>query len=242
MALAAGLAGRGADRVIAMLAPVTDRYATALAGHLYRQLAAHPELTAGRALARARYLAEDTHPREKDRVAVPEFGVVTLVAAGGDGPLVDPAAPAAPLAVATSRPGGRGVRELPVGELIGRRAQLRDVAGVLRRDRRAVERFGAATGVVLTGVGGIGKTALAGRVIARLADEGWLVAVHEGRWNPAALIGSAGQAAAAGAAADLARAAGRGGGRAGRPGHGRRAEAGRDPPAAGQRAAAGGAR
>ena len=57
--------------------------------------------------------------------------------------------------------------------------------------------FGAATGVVLTGIGGIGKTALAGRVMARLADEGWLVAVHEGRWNPAALIAGAAQAVTA---------------------------------------------
>jgi len=203
-ALAAGLAGRGADRVIAMLAPVTDGYATVLAGQLYRQLAAHPELSAGRALARARCLAEDTRPREPGRVPVPEFGVVTLVAAGGDGPLADPALPSAPLAVATSRPGGRGVRELPVGELIGRRAQLREVAGVLRRDRRAVEKSGAAAGVVLTGIGGIGKTALAGRVMGRLADEGWLVVVHEGRWSPAALIaGTAGAvSAAAGTGAD----------------------------------------
>ena len=104
-ALAAGLAGRGADRVIAMLAPVTDGYATVLAGHLYRQLAAHPELTVGRALARARVLAEETRPREKDRVPLPEFGVVTLVAAGGDGPLVDPAAPRA--AADGGRPAGR---------------------------------------------------------------------------------------------------------------------------------------
>ena len=205
-ALAAGLAGRGADRVIAMLAPVTDSYATTLAGQLYRQLAAHPELTVGLALARARVLAEKARPREKDRVPVPEFGVVTLVAAGEDRRLVDPALPSAPLVVATSRPGGRGVRELPVGELIGRRAQLREVAGVLRRDRRLVEAFGAAAGVVLTGIGGIGKTALAGRVMARLADEGWLVAVHEGRWNPAALIASTGRAvaAAAGTAVDTA--------------------------------------
>jgi len=95
------------------------------------------------------------------------------VAAGGDGPLADPALPPEPLAAATTPRSGRGVRELPIGELIGRRAQLREVAGVLRRDRRAVERSGAAAGVVLTGIGGIGKTALAGRVMARLADEGW---------------------------------------------------------------------
>jgi hypothetical protein len=91
-----------------------------------------------------------------------------------------------------------------MGTLIGRRAQLRTAMGVLRRTGRAVEAFGAATGVVLTGVGGIGKTALAGRVMTRLRDEGWLVTVHEGRWNPTALIASAGQAvrAAAGTAAD----------------------------------------
>ena len=42
--------------------------------------------------------------------------------------------------------------------------------------------------MVLTGIGGIGKTALAGRVISRLREDGWLIAVHEGRWNPTALI------------------------------------------------------
>ena len=93
--MAAGLIGRGADRVIAMLAPVTDGYATALARHLYQELAARPELTAGQALARARYLAEEDRSRGRpDRVPVPEYGVATLLAAGGDGPLVDPAAAA----------------------------------------------------------------------------------------------------------------------------------------------------
>jgi AAA ATPase domain len=48
--------------------------------------------------------------------------------------------------------------------------------------------------VILTGVGGIGKTAVAGRVLARLRDDGWLVTVHEGRWNPTALIGATAQA------------------------------------------------
>ena len=209
-AMAAGLAGRGADRVIAMLAPVTDEYATRLAGHLYRELTARPQLTAGQALARARYLAEDTRPREGGRVAVPEFGVVTLVAAGGDGPLADPALPPEPLAVATTPPGGRLVRDLPMGALIGRRAQLRTAVGVLRRGQRAVDRFGAASGVVLTGIGGIGKTALAGRVMARLGDEGWLVAVHEGRWNPTAVITAVARAVdqALPVAGDPARAAG----------------------------------
>ena len=80
------------------------------------------------------------------------------------------------------------MRELPVGALIGRRAELRTAMSVLRRDLGAVRRFGAASGVVLTGIGGIGKTAVAGRVISRLREDGWLIAVHEGRWNPTALI------------------------------------------------------
>ena len=81
-----------------------------------------------------------------------------------------------------------------MGELIGRRAQLRDVMGALRRTQRAADRFGAANGVILTGVGGIGKTALAGRAMSRLRDEGWLIAAHEGRWNPTALINATVQA------------------------------------------------
>ena len=60
--------------------------------------------------------------------------------------------------------------------------------GVLRRTPDAEERHGFAAGVVLTGIGGIGKTALAGRVISRLRADGWLIAVHEGRWNPTTLI------------------------------------------------------
>lgn len=51
-AMAAELVRQGADRVVAMLAPVTDAYATMLARSLYRVLAGHPELTAGQALAR----------------------------------------------------------------------------------------------------------------------------------------------------------------------------------------------
>src|ERR1022692_978516 len=60
--------------------------------------------------------------------------------------------------------------------------------GVLRHTPAAVRKFGAASGVQLTGIGGIGKTAVAGRVISRLRADGWLIAVHEGRWNPTALI------------------------------------------------------
>jgi tetratricopeptide (TPR) repeat protein len=202
-ALAASLVGRGADRVIAMLAPVTDGYATQLARRLYRELAAGPDLasgeglTVGQALASARCLAEeDRSAAAGKRLPLPEYGVATLLVASGDGPLVDPAVPEVPLAAATVPAVGRSVRELPMDALIGRRKQLRDVMGVLRRTPAAEREFGAASGVVLTGIGGIGKTALAGRVISRLRGDGWLIAVHEGKWNPTALIAATAQAIA----------------------------------------------
>jgi tetratricopeptide (TPR) repeat protein len=188
-AMAAELIAQGAGRVVAMLFPVSDAYATVLARHFYRELSAHPALTVGQALARARYLAEEDRLRAAvDHLPAPEYGSATLLAAGRDTPLVDPVAPEVPLTVMTTPPGGKLVRELPIGALIGRRAQLRNAMGVLRRAEHAVQRFGATSGVQLTGVGGIGKTALAGRVISRLRDDGWLIAVHEGRWNPTVLI------------------------------------------------------
>ena len=110
-----------------------------------------------------------------------------------------------------------------MGALIGRRAQIRATMAMLAPRRSAVERFGAVGGVVLTGVGGIGKTAVAGRVISRLRDDGWLVAVHEGRWNPAALISEVARVLEE--AACPGQRPGRGGrparwrGLAGRPGH-----------------------
>src|SRR5450755_2721189 len=188
-AMAAGLIARGADRVIAMLASVTDDYATTLARYFYKELATRPALSVGQALAQARYLAEDQRSESaKNHLLAPEYGVVTLLAAGSDGPLVDPALPQVPLTVVTTRPSGKLVRDLPMGALIGRRAQMRTTMNVLRHTPEAVERFGVTGGVVLTGIGGIGKTAVAGRVMSRLRDEGWLIAVHEGRWNPTAVI------------------------------------------------------
>ena len=188
-AMAAGLIDRGADRVIAMLAPVTGPYAIALARYFYRELSARPSLTVGQALARARYLAEeDRSASARGRLRAPEYGLMVMLGSGGDGSLVNMAVPPRPLRITTLPPGGRGVRELPVGALIGRRTELRTTMATLRRTPDAVRRFGVASGVQLTGIGGIGKTALAGRVISRLRGDGWLIAVHEGRWNPTSLI------------------------------------------------------
>jgi tetratricopeptide (TPR) repeat protein/mRNA-degrading endonuclease toxin of MazEF toxin-antitoxin module len=183
-AMAVGLVRAGARRVLAMQTTVTDPYATALTAAFYRQLSAHPDQPVAQALARARRDVQDRLPKD----APPEWGVATLVTAGDDGPLVDTAAAPAPLALATTAPAGKSVRELPLGELIGRRRELREATRVLRRTKSALEAHGLISGVQLLGIGGIGKTALAGRLIGRLRSDGWTIAVHEGRWNPTALF------------------------------------------------------
>ncbi|MFC7480394.1 hypothetical protein ACFQX7_10570 [Luedemannella flava] len=51
--------------------------------------------------------------------------------------------------------------------------------------------------MVLTGSPGVGKTSVAGRIVARLRDQGWTVVLHSGRWNPEALLESLADALAA---------------------------------------------
>ena len=191
--LAATLVRRGVDRVIAMQAPATDEYATRLARALYDNLAAPRGMEVAAALGAARRVLEDRGDaavRSGGSPQRPEYAVATLLCVAADPLLVDPAASLAPLALPTVAPAGGGVRRLRLGELIGRRRELRTALAALRGGTDAVERFGAVSGVLLTGMGGVGKSALAGRIMARLADEGWLTVVHTARWSPTAFITS----------------------------------------------------
>ena len=191
-ALAAALVRHGADRVLSMQATVTDAYATALAEVLYAGLAAGR--TPAAALADARREMEERRqelrradPSSPRAGRLPEYAVPVLLCAAGDPVLRDMAAAADPLSHPARPPGGGSVRTLRIGELIGRRAELRTAVAALRGGKEARDRWGALSGVMLTGIGGIGKTALAGRVLGRMGEDGWLTAVHVGLWNPGAL-------------------------------------------------------
>jgi hypothetical protein len=189
--LAATLVANGADRVVAMQASVTDIYATRLVREMYRVLAAHPPVSVAVALGEARRRQDAERQRNLRRgggPSLPEYGVATLFAAGTDPPLWDQTATPEPLSRRTVAPGGGSVRELSMDQLIGRRRELREALAILRRDPGTTEKLGASSGVVLTGIGGIGKTALAGRLINRLREEGWVAAVHAGRWSPPSLF------------------------------------------------------
>jgi tetratricopeptide (TPR) repeat protein len=189
--MAAGLIAHGADRVVARQTTVTDGYATQLAHAFYAELVANPDRSVSAALTNARIDVErQRRGAQAHQTPLPEYGVATLYCAAGDPPLIDISATAQPLTRPPVNPTGTSVRDLAVGQLIGRRRELRTCTQILRRSKGAVDRYGDLAGVVLTGTGGLGKTAIAGRVISRLRNDGWYVAVHEGRWSPAALIDS----------------------------------------------------
>ncbi|MFI6762943.1 CHAT domain-containing protein [Micromonospora sp. NPDC050417] len=186
--LAATLLRHGAPRVIAMQTTVTDRYATSLITSVYRTLAEeNTSVATALAGARSEMYEEAVRAESSSR---PEYAVPTLFATG-DGPLWDAVARPEPLSNPTELPTGAGVRELALGELVGRRGELRVVLRTLRDEVAPSGQSALVNGVVLTGVGGIGKTALVGRAIDRLRDDiedPWSIVVHGGSWNPPQLI------------------------------------------------------
>ncbi|MEU7824718.1 CHAT domain-containing protein [Catellatospora sp. NPDC049133] len=189
--LAVTLLRHGAERVIAMQTTVTDVYATGLITRVYRTLA-EQNTSVAEALAEARSALFDD-AQGVPAPQRPEYAVAALFAAG-DGPLWDAAAVPEPLSNPTELPGGADARDLSLGELVGRRALLRNVSRVLRDEVPSGGRSPLVNGVMLTGAAGIGKSALAGRVVNRLrddVDDPWTVLVHHGLWNPEQLIADA---------------------------------------------------
>ena len=172
---AAHLVAAGVPQVLAMQAPVTDAYATALSGGFYRRLATDASPDPLLALAEARRAAE------RDRQALPpgsplrgpaEWATPALTARGLRLPLfnrreqfgeVHP--PQAPVLA-------EGVIVREVGEFVGRRGEMREA-------RRALG--GQKAGLVLHGIGGVGKSTLAAEVLRSLGDDAGLVVSKAGQ-------------------------------------------------------------
>lgn len=141
--LARGLVAGGTPAVLAMSGPVSDDYATALCARLYDTLARPGGVDLVAALSAAR--------RELSRDGLaPQWVNPVLFLADGTTPVLS-----CGLATETApRPVTRGGVVRRVGSFVGRRAALR--------------RLSAATGgVLLHGIGGVGKTSLAAELAAR---------------------------------------------------------------------------
>jgi tetratricopeptide (TPR) repeat protein len=174
----------GVPAVIAMQGPVGDGYATELAHHLYRRLALSDAPSPARALADARRDVEHArqdHARRGAHFAAeqPEYGTPVAYAIDelGDHALYDHTRPfqaAPPLPALIEVP---GMPERPLGWVVGLRAFTRTVRGELKQ--RA--------GFVLTGMGGLGKSSLALRVLSQVVRAGWGVVAKVGTFSLADL-------------------------------------------------------
>jgi tetratricopeptide (TPR) repeat protein len=172
--VARDLLGRGVPAVVAMAAPVTDRYATRFAAEAYQQLAIREDPVPLAAVSDARRAVEADRrslPEGDPWGAIAEWATPVLMQAGpplalfrqGDGleELTAPVAPVFDPAMVVRR----------VGEFVGRRAELRNLLGALR---------GSGAGVVVHGIGGVGKSTLAAQLAEQLGPGSGLVVAVSG--------------------------------------------------------------
>ncbi|MFD3621071.1 tetratricopeptide repeat protein [Streptomyces sp. NPDC058676] len=158
--LARELLARGVPAVLAMTEAVTDRYATELAAETYKTLARveHPDpLTA---LSNARRTLETRRrklPENDPFAAWPEWSTPALFLAGPPLPLFDRTLSVGQVQVVPEMVLNKGMVVRKVGEFVGRRTELRHLLAVLRDDRKA--------GVLVHGIGGVGKSTLAAELL-----------------------------------------------------------------------------
>ena len=183
---AAQLVGAGVPMVLAMQAPVTDRYATALSAEFYRRLATDASPDPLLALAGARRAAE------RDRQALPpgsplrgraEWATPALTTRALRLPLFNRREPFGPVHPPQAPVLAEGVVVREVGDFVGRRREMREARRVLG---------GAKAGLVLHGIGGVGKSTLAAEVLRSLGEDAGLVVSRAGPVSVDDVLGEVG--------------------------------------------------
>ncbi|WP_370963094.1 tetratricopeptide repeat protein [Amycolatopsis sp. cg9] len=174
--LAERLLDAGLSQIIAMNGSVTDSYATALASKFYQELADAPDRDPAAALAHARRALERERRQAAEQGVVqrPEYSAATVFCAGVPQPVVRPGRPK-PLLARPPLGTEALVPLLGVDDLVGRRPEVRTAVRALAGPDHQ--------GVTLCGMGGVGKSTVAGRVMQRMVDRGWVVATVAGVLN-----------------------------------------------------------
>jgi len=190
---AESLLGAGVAYVLAMQTSVSDYYASELARAFYENLAKSELARPSRALSKARKELEARRLKAVQRgehleKTQPEYATAALFVGGEEKPLVDFGLDKIPLSKPPVYQMDGAVPQLRVGDLIGRRKALRETLGAIRsQDHQYV-------GVVLTGMGGVGKSVLAGRTMQKLREDEWLLVSHAGRFDVGQIAGKIGLA------------------------------------------------
>ena len=168
-AVADELVSSGAPAVIGTETSVSDRYATLVFARVYAELAKTTEPDPATALAAARrqvLRACENSERSRDRgeQVLSGWSVVTIQAASSRETLFD---------LTTARPSRNDsspvvseVGDLPAlspGSFVGRRREQLEIPRFLADENRG--------GVVLHGIGGIGKTSLANEILRRVGEQ-----------------------------------------------------------------------
>jgi tetratricopeptide (TPR) repeat protein len=164
---AAELARHGASAVIATETSVTDTYATRLLARVYGTLARtrDPDVVAALAGARREVQTEletSTNQRDNLLAGLGEWAAVTVLAASGAVPVLDPEHTAPPVSQ-PSRPQIAGLAGREDWYFVGRRAEQRSWPADLTGPP-------GLAGIVVHGIGGTGKTTLAAELASRIRD------------------------------------------------------------------------
>lgn len=178
--LARTLVERGVSAVIAMQAPVGDDYATELMEGVYQALWQDPRALVALADVRRR-LEEARQRRRPEHRPPPEWATPALFTAAASSPLYDPAAPHEGVRESEDTVFDEGVVVRRIGDLVGRRRDQRLIRRALRDPGRG--------GVLIHGIGGVGKSTLAAHILHQLAvADGALVVSVAGETNPDGLF------------------------------------------------------
>ena len=169
-AVADELVSSGAPAVIGTETSVSDRYATLVFARVYAELAKateQPDPATALAAARRQVLrACENSERSRDRheQVLSGWSVVTIQAASSRETLFDPTT--ARPSRNESSPIAPEVGDLPAlspGSFVGRRREQLEIPRFLADENRG--------GVVLHGIGGIGKTSLANEILRRVGEQ-----------------------------------------------------------------------
>jgi tetratricopeptide (TPR) repeat protein len=183
--LARTLVGRGVPAVIAMQAPVGDRYATELMGDVYQALSTWEEPHPLAALTHARRVRAQQHAQSLHQQRPPEWATPALFCGAGPLRLYNPADPFEDITEAPEPVFDPGVVVRRLGDMVGRRREQRLILHALRDATQA--------GVLIHGIGGVGKSTLAAQILHRLADDNdFLMISVKGEVDPDRVLGAIG--------------------------------------------------
>jgi len=172
------LTERGVPGVIAMSATVTDHYATQFCSQLYQHLATAQEPKVLEAVTRARHQVELNRRADEARREA-EWATPVFTAHEVTARLVNTVAVAESISNPVAQHLNDAIPIRRVDEFVGRRRELRQIREALKT---------TTAGVVIRGMGGVGKSTLAARVLDQLAADTGLVIPIVGETDPGKIL------------------------------------------------------